>query len=575
MKRCLVVFIIFFFLFPARIFPQTGASAVRDYVGLINQTYHPSIVSYFEKIKTELKKEGAENAVKNIDIFLSGAFGSGFLYSDARGNLYVLTNNHVIAQAHTLSITFERPDGTSRKVENLTIIATDEENDLAVLSVPSGGVRPYVNRGMTLVTRFVEEGKSVFAAGFPGLGMTPLWQFSNGIVSNSAARFPKNPDEPSVLMGPFIQHTSQIDFGNSGGPLLVAQANAPSNYAVAGINTLSAVHRQNTNFAVPSNIIQTFINRALNPRPETFREALDERLVKFTDGFKDNKTPYTHIADFLSAACVGENAEWATEEIFKASYAVRRAFVRRFEVDVIGAMGLAVAWTIENEIKSGSNFETAIKEVSGSGDEYNVIFTINKKDFNSEWVREYGNWRIKSFGTVATGDIGRLEKRQTKRAAVSDTRNDSLFRIETGYAYLFNKSDAAFYAAVDFSLFGLNIYAAEDLFSIGFFGTVQFPLPVGSVVLTPYIRAGAAFVQDNDYENWEKRNNDLGFGFYLPLMLQTGMKVSIPGVPGLYANAGLQYNANLMKLFDRSDSYIKPYDNYFDMALTISAGYSF
>lgn len=33
------------------VFAQTGSSALRDYVGRISQTYHPGIVSYFEKIK--------------------------------------------------------------------------------------------------------------------------------------------------------------------------------------------------------------------------------------------------------------------------------------------------------------------------------------------------------------------------------------------------------------------------------------------------------------------------------------------------------------------------------------------
>jgi len=78
------------------------------------------------------------------------------------------------------------------------------------------------------------------------LAFTPLWQFSTGNVSNAVARFPRSLDDPT-MMGPFIQHTAPIDPGNSGGPLLVAQADVPSGFAVAGINTLTGTWRQAAN----------------------------------------------------------------------------------------------------------------------------------------------------------------------------------------------------------------------------------------------------------------------------------------------------------------------------------------
>jgi hypothetical protein len=55
MARRSIVFVILITV-RGSIFAQTGASALRDYVGLINQTYHPGIVAYFEKIRAELDK---------------------------------------------------------------------------------------------------------------------------------------------------------------------------------------------------------------------------------------------------------------------------------------------------------------------------------------------------------------------------------------------------------------------------------------------------------------------------------------------------------------------------------------
>jgi len=571
--------IVLFMLLPVFSFAQTGAGAVRDYVGLINQTYHPSIVDYFEKTKAVLARQGATNAVRNIDIILSGAFGSGFLYSDARGNLYVLTNNHVVAQAHTISITFERADGTTRKIENLRIIATDEEDDLAILAVPAGGERPFVTRGLVFAARNAEEGENVFAAGFPGLGRTPLWQFSGGMISNSAARFPKSSAD-ETLIGPFIQHTAQIDGGNSGGPLLVSQANAPSGFAVTGMNTLSGINRQAANFAIPARKIQSFINDALNPRPETFRAALDERLSKFVEGLGQNRAVYPHISEFLSTVCIGENAEWASEEMWlKANVSVRHTFVRRFEEDVVGAMGLAVGWTIENSIRTGSGIlRASVKEVIGSGEEYTVIFSINNVDVSSVWIREYGHWRIKTFGTVATGDMERLNKKPSRRDSEPFMRPKSDFRAEIGYAYLFDALPAALFASLEFfQNWSVNFYfAGTDFVSIGVWYGGHLPIHIGNFGLMPYAKVGIGYLKDMNYGRWYSdldSNNIVNPEFQSILFflgLNGGIKFGLSDYPGLFGNIGYQYNFVNYEGF-RGKSYDKP----FEMALTLSIGYSF
>jgi serine protease Do len=461
-------------------------------------------------------------------------------------------------------------DGTSRKIENLRILATDVEADLAILAFPAGE-RPLVTRGLTFVTRTVEEGEAVFAAGFPGFGRTPIWQFSNGIISNASVRFPKNPndDDDDTMMGPFIQHNAQVDGGNSGGPLLVAQQGAPSGFAVAGMNTLSATRRQAANFAIPANRIQTFINDALNPRPATFRNALDERLEKFVEGFGVNRAIYPHIAEFLSTASIGENAEWATDEMFRrASESIRRAFLRKFEESVVGAMGLAVAWTIEDSIRGSRSglLRASIKEVTGEGEEYTVIFTINNSDVTSVWIREYGNWRIKTFGTVATGDTERIERRQNQRDREEGMRAESHLRLELGYANLFDKSSAAIYASIEISNFyGFSIYFSDpDFWSFAFFVTTHFPIPLENIGLMPYVRAGFAYHHDEEYENWKTFFSDSFFT--VSIILQGGLRVFIPGVPGLSGNIGYQYN-----IFGYDSNYSRP----FRMALNLSLGYSF
>jgi serine protease Do len=400
MKYRFLFLLILFFTFPIIVFSQQApsASALRDYVGLINQTYHPGIIAYLEKTKKEFEKTGQSNAAKGIDLFLKGATGSGFIISGSNGIYYIITNYHVIQQAHTLSITFERQDSSKKKYENLTVIAADEEMDLALLTFPANE-KP--STGLIFVTRRMEEGEDVYAAGFPTLGATPLWQFTRGMISNASAKFTKSLND-ETLMGPYIQHTAQVDPGNSGGPLLVVQRNAASGYAVAGINTLSASRRQTANYAIPAATAVKFISDALNQKPETYKAALDKQLDKFINGLNLNRAAYPHIAEYLSSDYVGENAEQAMTEMYdKGSTSLKRAFVEKCEDSVVGAMAYAVAWLIEKNIRGQTALKASLKQITGTGEEYTVIFTINNVDVSSTWIREYGNWRIKNFGSIS------------------------------------------------------------------------------------------------------------------------------------------------------------------------------
>jgi len=552
---------------PVCVFPQqqtTSTAALRDYVGVINQSFHPGIVAYFEKIKADLVKQGEANAVKAIDIFLSGGFGSGFLYSDVAGSLYVITNNHVVAQAHTLSITFERQDGYKRKIENLRIIAADEEIDLAILALPAGE-KP-VTQGLSFLSRGIEEGEDVFSAGFPGLGITPIWQFGRGTVSNASVRFPKSLDD-GTIMGPYIQHTAQIDPGNSGGPLLAVQRNVPTGYAVAGINTLSGARRQAANYAIPAAVAQTFINNSLNQKPETYRAALDQRLAQFIEGLGVDRAVYPHIAEYLSGACIGENAEYAMMEMLgRGSRTIRRAFLDKFEESIVGAMGYAVAWTIENNIRGGGALKASIKEVSGDGEEYTVVFTVNGKDFSSQWVREYGNWRIRSFGTIAAGDKSLLEKKETQIKTSERLKLNSAMHLEAGYATLFDKAPAAGYMSAEFfRLTGFKMYIAPDFFNFGTFVGWRLDIPAVNFGFMPYFRTGIEIHKDRDYEKYKEKLSPPAIAG----ILQAGIKVTSSFVPGLYLGTSFQYNVL------RLHSLIGNYNNPMKMGLAVTAGYAF
>lgn len=168
--------------------------------------------------------------------------GSGFIiHPDG----YVVTNDHVIAGEHEITVTvFEQMESGLRKetFENVAIIASSPEMDLALLAVEGEPDRVFetVPLGDSADLR---AGQSVFAIGSP-LGLER--SVSEGIIS--IANRPIN----GRL---HIQTTSQISPGNSGGPLFNLQGE------VVGVNNMKvvAMGAEGLGFAIPANVLKFFL----------------------------------------------------------------------------------------------------------------------------------------------------------------------------------------------------------------------------------------------------------------------------------------------------------------------------
>ena len=140
--------------------------------------------------------------------------GSGFVIS-ADG--LIVTNNHVIAGADEVKITFG--DGEEYQA---TVIGADPLTDIALLDI-DGEDHPFVTFGSSEDMRV---GEDVVAIGNPfGIGAT----VTTGIVSA------KDRDLRSGPFDAYIQTDAAINRGNSGGPLFDENGN------VIGVN-LSLIH---------------------------------------------------------------------------------------------------------------------------------------------------------------------------------------------------------------------------------------------------------------------------------------------------------------------------------------------
>lgn len=163
------------------------------------------------------------------------ASGSGFVVS-ADG--YVVTNNHVVADAESVTVTFDNGDE-----HTATIIGIDPRTDLALLKMDDVSDLPYVEFSDT----DVRVGDWVVAVGNPfGLGGT----VTAGIVSARGRDI--NPNS----YGDFIQIDAAVNRGNSGGPAFNVDGE------VVGVNT--AIFTPNGGnvgiaFAIPANTVQQVI----------------------------------------------------------------------------------------------------------------------------------------------------------------------------------------------------------------------------------------------------------------------------------------------------------------------------
>src|SRR6202034_215866 len=168
------------------------------------------------------------------------ARGSGFIVD---ANRTVVTNNHVVKDAKSVSVTLD--DGTQLPAK---VIGRDARTDIAVLKIDAHKQLPYIQLGNSAN---VKPGEWVVAMGNPfGLGGT----VTAGIVSASGRNIGDGPYDR------FIQIDAPINEGNSGGPLFDQRGQ------VIGINTAILTPSGGSvgiGFSIPSDMIKHVVSQLI------------------------------------------------------------------------------------------------------------------------------------------------------------------------------------------------------------------------------------------------------------------------------------------------------------------------
>jgi serine protease Do len=211
----------------------------------VAESMRPSVVS----ITTKAAPRRLRNIPPGLEGFFRGQLpsqsekvgeGSGVI---VREDGYILTNNHVVADADELIVeTFDRVKHTG------TVIGTDPKTDIAVVKIDAPDLRavPFGDSDE------IRVGDWVLAIGSPfGLAQT----VTAGIISG------KNRDQDIIDDGDgfedFLQTDAAINPGNSGGPLVNLHGE------LVGINT-AIVSRSGASagigFAIPVSLARPVLN---------------------------------------------------------------------------------------------------------------------------------------------------------------------------------------------------------------------------------------------------------------------------------------------------------------------------
>ncbi len=188
--------------------------------------------------------ENQTRLTRSNDATLPASSGSGFVW-DAQG--HIVTNNHVVANADRLQVTFF--DGVTLPAE---LVGTDPDSDLAVIKVDPK-IAHLVPVTLGDISQ-VKVGQRAIAIGNPfGLVGT----MTTGIVSAIGRSLPSNPESTQSYNIPqVIQTDAAINPGNSGGPLLNDRGE------VIGVNfqiRSDGGTNSGVGFAIPVNIVRRVV----------------------------------------------------------------------------------------------------------------------------------------------------------------------------------------------------------------------------------------------------------------------------------------------------------------------------
>ena len=484
---------------------------MRDYVCVVRSNLPEKTVSFLKEYRDVMEKSGYGSYAELIDEYIKeGTFGSGFTVRANDGKLYVVTNAHVVEDAGTVNLVYENEDGSNSEYKDLKIIASDEDVDIALIAVPQG----FSRKALNIRTKPVNDADEVWAAGFPSLKGKPMWQFSRGTVTNNRARI----DELlSSDISTLIQHSADIDSGNSGGPLLMADPSVPGSYSVVGINTWKAVSREGTNFAIPAKLIDSFVSDTVSGTKKSV--SIDERIKQFVQALKDEDKGFLGLAKYVSNEMISRVGDEAfLLAVRSSSGSMRDAIMKLYAYSPVSGMRYSIAYVVWQEFqKNGKPLDVSYSEpVSNEGNWTVGLTPQGKKELSSVWGEEQGRLRLFEFSKIKAKGTSIWDRGHEG----FDMVDPFLVDVKAAFLFPFGTKKGGFNAELGFNVSDMvtmsigfssetvhmrtkETYYEDDYkrntiyMGAGF----QVPLFINSIIVTPHADAQVGFSNFSDLDS--------------------------------------------------------------------------
>lgn len=231
-----------------------SSSVVTSDVSSIVDDVMPSVVAI-----TNMSVQEVQNFWGQTSQYQSESCGTGIIIAKTDDELLVVTNNHVIADSETLTVTFD--DDTSVDAD---VKGSDSEHDLAVIAVPLDKISSDTMDKIAVATlgdsTALQVGEPAIAIGNAmGYGQS----VTTGVISAVNRESTTTDEQTGETEGTgvkLIQTDAAINPGNSGGPLVNA------NGEVIGINSskLASTTVEGMGYAIPISDVSDIIDNLMN-----------------------------------------------------------------------------------------------------------------------------------------------------------------------------------------------------------------------------------------------------------------------------------------------------------------------
>ena len=225
---------------------QSSSTVTSDVSDIVNNVM-PSVVAI-----TNMSVQEVQSYFGGTQQQESTSCGSGIIIGKNDSELLIVTNNHVVEGAETLTVSFANETSVEASIKG-----TDSSKDLAVVAVPLDSIDDDTMNAISIITLGDSDKLQV---GEPVIAIGNALGYGQSVTTGIVSALDRNLDMEG-FDSKLIQTDAAINPGNSGGALLNA------NGELIGINTakVNANAVEGMGYAIPisdaTSVIENLMNR--------------------------------------------------------------------------------------------------------------------------------------------------------------------------------------------------------------------------------------------------------------------------------------------------------------------------